>query len=55
MHDAAHNGRHGLRDESLVTVLYGTGLRRAELAAPCHDMVELDEGELRIPASIQKD
>ena len=55
MRDAAHSGRHGLRDEALVTVLYDTGLRRAELAALDRDMVDLDEGELRIPASIQKD
>ncbi len=55
MRDAAHSGRHGLRDEALLRVLYDTGLRRAELAALDRDIVDLDEGELRIPASIQKD
>ncbi len=55
MRDAAHGGRHGLRDEALVTVLYDTGLRRAELTAVNRDMLDLTEGELRIPASIQKD
>ena len=55
MRDAAHSGRHGLRDEALVTVLYDTGLRRAELTAVNRDMLDLTEGELRIPASIQKD
>jgi len=53
--DAAHEGRHGPRDDAIVTVLYDTGLRRAELAAVNRDMLDLDERELRIPAHIQKD
>jgi len=55
MRDAAHEGRHGQRDEAVVTMLYDTGLRRGELAAVSVDMLDLDEGELRIPADIQKD
>lgn len=55
MRDAAHEGRHGQRDEAVVTILYDTGLRRGELAAVNVDMLDLDEGELRIPAHIQKD
>ncbi|WP_255568363.1 hypothetical protein [Salinarchaeum sp. IM2453] len=35
---------------ALVTVLYDTGLRRAELAALDRDMVNLTEREFRIPA-----
>jgi len=55
MRDAAHHGRHGPRDDTIVTLLYDTGLRRGELAALNRDMLDLDEQELRIPASIQKD
>lgn len=53
--DAAHEGRHGPRDDAIVTLLYDTGLRRAELAAVNRDMLDLDERELRVPAHIQKD
>ncbi|MFC7076087.1 tyrosine-type recombinase/integrase [Haloarcula halophila] len=55
MRDAAHAGRHGQRDDAIVTLLYDTGLRRAELSAVDRDMVDLDESELRIPPEIQKD
>lgn len=55
LRDAAHSGRHGARDEAIVTLLYDTGLRRAELAAVDRDMVDLEAGELRIPGEIQKD
>jgi len=55
MRDAAHEGRHGQRDEALVTLLYDTGLRRGEVSAVEVDMLDLDQGELRIPADIQKD
>lgn len=55
MRDAAHGGRHGLRDDALVTVLYDTGIRRAELGGVNRDIVDLSEGEIRIPASIRKD
>jgi integrase len=55
LRDAAHEGRHGPRDEALVTLLYDTGLRRGELAGVDRGMLDLDEQELRIPAHIQKD
>ena len=55
MRDAAYTGDHGDRDDAIVTVLYDTGLRRGELAQVDRDMLDLDEGELRVPASIQKD
>jgi integrase len=55
MRDAAHQGRHGPRDDAIVTLLYDTGLRRGELAAVNRDMIDLEEQQLRIPASIQKD
>jgi len=55
MRDAAHQGRHGPRDEAIVTLLYDTGLRRAELSAVDVDMLDLEQGGLRIPAHIQKD
>ena len=55
MRDAAYEGRHGPRDDAIVTVLYDTGLRRSELAAVDRAMLDLDAGELRIPAEIQKD
>lgn len=54
MRDAAYIGRHGDRDDAIVTLLYDTGLRRGELAAVDRDMVDLDEAELRIPGRIQK-
>jgi integrase len=55
MRDAAHEGRHGHRDDAIVTLLYDTGLRRAELAQVDREMLDLDDGELRSPAEIQKD
>ena len=55
MRDAAHEGRHGPRDDAIVTLLYDTGLRRGELSQANHEMVDLDEEQLRIPAGIQKD
>lgn len=55
MRDAAHEGRHGLRDEAIVTILYDTGLRRNELSQVNRDMFDLDIEELRIPTAIQKD
>lgn len=55
MRDAAHAGRHGQRDDAILTLLYDTGLRRAELSALNRDMLGLDESELRVPSSIQKD
>lgn len=55
MRDAAHQGRHGPRDDAIVTLLYDTGLRRGELAQVNRDMLDLDEEQLRIPAGVQKD
>lgn len=54
MRDAAHQGRHGPRDDALVTLLYDTGLRRAEAVQVNVDMLDLDEGLLLIPPHIQK-
>jgi integrase len=55
MRDTAYQGRHGDRDDAIVTVLYDTGLRRSELSQVDRGMLDLDESELRIPAHIQKD
>lgn len=55
MRDAAWNGRHGARDEAIVTLLYDTGLRRSELSLVDRDMLDLEAEELRIPPGIQKD
>lgn len=55
MRDAAHEGRHGPRDDAILTLLYDTGLRRGELSQVDREMLDLDDGELRIPAEIQKD
>jgi len=55
MRDAAYRGTQGDRDDAIVTLLYDTGLRRGELAQVDRDMLDLEERELRIPASIQKD
>ncbi|SDJ52639.1 integrase/recombinase XerC [Halovenus aranensis] len=55
MRDAAYEGRHGARDDAIVTLLYDTGLRRGELSQVDRAMLDLDECELRIPAAIQKD
>lgn len=55
MRDAAYTGRHGHRDDAILTLLYDTGLRRSELAQVDRDMLDLDDHELRIPSGIQKD
>lgn len=55
MRDAAYEGRHGPRDDAIVTLLYDTGLRRGELMQVNREMLDLDEGQLRISANIQKD
>ena len=55
MRDAAHEGRQGARDDALITVLYDTGLRRAELAGVDRDNLDLDDGVLRLPSHVQKD
>lgn len=43
MRDATHEGRHGPRDDAIVTILYDTGLRRGELAGIDREMLDLDE------------
>ena len=55
MRDVAHEGRNGHRDEAIVTLLYDTGLRRAEAAALDVDLLDLDDGTLFVPGPIQKD
>ena len=55
MRDAAHDGLQELRDEAILTILYDTGLRRAELSAVNQEMLDLDDELLRLPAGIQKD
>lgn len=55
MRDAAYLGSAGDRDDAILTMLYDTGLRQAELSQLNTDMVELDEAALRIPPGIQKD
>lgn len=55
LRDAAYDGRHGQRDDAILTLLYDTGLRRGELSQVNRDMLDLTDGQLRIPASIQKD
>lgn len=56
MRDAAHEGRYGLRDDALVTLVYDTGLRRGELSRLDRDMLDLDDELLRLPggSAIQK-
>jgi integrase len=54
MRDAAYEGRHGARDDAIVTTLYDTGLRRLELSGVDRDMLDLDDGVLRIPPRVQK-
>jgi len=54
MRDAAYQGRHGSRDDAIVTVLYDTGLRRLELSRVDRDMLDLDDSVLRLPGRIQK-
>jgi len=55
MRDAAYEGHHGQRDDAIVTLLYDTGLRRGELSAVDLGMLDLDDGQLRLPGHVQKD
>lgn len=55
MRNVAHAGRNGYRDDAIIAVLYDTGLRRGELVDVDASMLDLETGELRIPAGIQKD
>jgi integrase len=55
MRDAVLNGRHPHRDNAIITLLYDTGLRRAEASALDRNMLDPAEAQLRIPVNIQKD
>ncbi|WP_136688653.1 tyrosine-type recombinase/integrase [Halorhabdus amylolytica] len=57
MRDAAHEGRHGHRDEAIVALLYDTGLRRSELSRVDRGMLDLEDEVLRLPGgpAVQKD
>ncbi len=55
MRDAARDGRHGRRDDAIVTLLYDTGLRRGELSRVDRAMLDLEDELLRLPTSVQKD
>jgi len=55
MRDGARDGRHPRRDDAIVTLLYDTGLRRAELSLTDRAMVDVEDELLRIPTAIQKD
>jgi len=50
-----NHGSHGPRDEAIVTLIYETGLRRGEAAMLTTDMLDFEDGHLRIPGHIQKD
>lgn len=54
MRDQAYNGQHGQRDDAILTLLYDTGLRRLEVSRLNVGMVDLEDGQLRIPPHIQK-
>jgi integrase/recombinase XerC/integrase/recombinase XerD len=43
------------RNDAIIALLYDTGLRVGELVALDVEMLDLDEGVLMLPASIQKD
>jgi len=43
------------RNDAILALLYDTGLRVGELVALDVEMLDLDEGVLMLPASIQKD
>jgi len=55
MRNRVYDGRHGVRDDAIITLMYDTGLRRSELSKLDRGMLDLDNGTLRIPPSIQKD
>ncbi|WP_050034029.1 tyrosine-type recombinase/integrase [Halorubrum halophilum] len=55
MRDATREGRHPTRDDAIITLLYDTGLRRGELSRSDHAMLDLEDGLLRLPTSVQKD
>ena len=55
MRDGARAGHHPKRDDAIITLLYDTGLRRSELAHVDREMLDLEDGLLRLPTSVQKD
>ncbi|WP_256474721.1 tyrosine-type recombinase/integrase [Haloplanus halophilus] len=55
MRDAAYEGRHGPRNDAIITLVYDTGLRRTELTKVDRNMIDLDDETVRIPAGIQND
>lgn len=54
MRECARDGRHPERDEAILTLLYDTGLRRAELSQLNREMLDVDDELLMIPSRIQK-
>lgn len=54
MRDGVRDGRHPQRDEAIITLLYDTGLRRAELSQLNRQMLDLEDELLLIPSRIQK-
>ena len=54
MRDGVRDGRHPERDEAIITLLYDTGLRRAELSKVNREMLDLENELLLIPSRIQK-
>ncbi|AYM00294.1 tyrosine integrase/recombinase [Halobacterium phage phiH] len=54
MRDGVRDGCHPQRDEAIITLLYDTGLRRAELSQLNRQMLDLEDELLLIPSRIQK-
>ncbi|AAM88719.1 tyrosine-type recombinase/integrase [Natrialba phage PhiCh1] len=54
MRAAVLEGSHPERDNAILTLLYDTGLRRAELSGVDRAMLDVDDELLRIPSRIQK-
>lgn len=49
LHDCATDERvQGVRDAAIVAMLFGSGMRRAEVASVCDEHIDLDEGELTV-------
>lgn len=44
-----------MRNEAIIALLYDTGLRNGELVDVDVDLVDLEDGNLRLPTEIQKD
>jgi len=54
LRDAAHSGRHGQRDEAIVTILYDTGLQPKELLQVDRESLNIANGSLRISPRLQE-